>query len=852
MNLLSSFLFFMISESYLLADEPNGVTESGLPLFILVVLIVACLILIFMLIQTRTKVKEIDLRNLLLTEELEEHGEISIALVEMQEKMKVFYEQSIFGLIIIKDDLLHFSNKIALDIFEYSEADVEDWTSDNVLNLVYEDDREEIEHYLKASGPGHQGVTSNYSYRLVSKNKTLKWVEQCSRVINYQGGEAVLVVCIDMTELKQVEEQVSIFKRFAESAGQGLVNMDPMGNPIFVNHFFCSTILAASPQDILVKNITDFYPPKLKDKLLTQIIPAALRDGQWMGELPLLTTTGKMVLTMQTFFKISDAYGKPQHVAVVISDISDRKLVEEELMFTKNYIKNVFHSLESMLISVNSDLTITQWNDAAVSFCGVKAEDAISVNVFEKVPFLKKYKQELEHVIRTRDKLELFKQRLVLGGHEFAYLNISCYPLADDYMDGIVIRVDDVTEMEKNDDQLRQIQKMETVNQLAGGMAHDFNNALCGVKSSISLIELLIQQDDVDLGKVTESLHFADAAANQAFDMMGEVLDVSQKSTLTLHPVDLNSAIKHVGIICKKTFDPSIKFKMCSYDDAAMVDADPAKLENAILNVCRNAQNAMVGMREKGEQIGGELVISIEILLADKHFCSVHPEANEGYYWILRITDTGVGLDNKILSKIFDPFFSTNKSGKGAGLGLSMVYNIIQQHKGFIDIYSEVGVGSTFNIFLPELTGGSSFDILDEEKEEEELHGAGSILVVDDEPIIRLTAKSILEECGYDVLLAESGPAALEILNEENATVDLVLLDMAMPVMSGKGTFAEILKLKSKPKVLMASGFKQDERLNEVFDLGANGFIQKPYSLADLAKKVKAILNESSEENLIV
>lgn len=836
-------LLFLISLSPVSAGEVDAATAS-ISHFVITILVLVVIIMTYSSIRSKMKIKELVARGENLKAALDKSDEICAQSVELQERMKVFYDQSIFGFMIIKDCKLEYANKMALDIFEYTESEVKGWTTDDLYRLVYQDDRNDVKQFYN-SNTGHKGVSDNYSFRLISKNKTLKWVDQCSRVIPYRDGEAVLIIFVDMTELKQVEEQVSIFKRFAESSGQGLVNMDPMGNPIFVNDVFCSTILAANPKEVLVKNITSFYPPKLKKKLISQIIPTALKSGQWVGELPLLTTTGKMIPTLQTFFKVSDEYGKPEHVAVVVSDISEVRLAEDELMFTKNYIRNVFHSLQSMLVSIDSDFTITQWNDAAVTFSGVKADEAISSNIFEKIPFLTKYKSEIDHVVQTREKMELYRQRVALGGLHMAFLNISCYPLADDYMDGVVIRVDDITEMEKKDEQVRQIQKMETVSQLAGGMAHDFNNVLSGIKSSISLVKHLLTQKKLDLPHIEESINMADDAAVCASDMIGEVLEVSQKSNMITEPVDLNSTIRHVGLICTKTFDKSINVKLSCYDDPAMVDADPAKLENALLNVCRNAQSAMVSMRENEAEIGGELAIAIEIIYADKHFCSVHPEANEGYYWILRVTDTGVGLDTKIISKIFDPFFSTKKTGKGAGLGLAMVYNIIQQHNGFIDIYSELGVGSTFNIFIPELCDGGSAGLIEDYNNDNELElkGEGCIMVVDDEPILRLTAKSILEECGYSVLTAENGRDALNQFEKKHAEIDMILLDMAMPVLCGKDAFMEIKKIDSTQKVLMASGFKQDERLKEVLEMGADGFIQKPYSLDDLAKKVKSILS---------
>lgn len=826
----------------LCASDNQAVETSRTPYFIVTVLMVIAITLAIILIGYVKREKKLKAKNRRLKEELDKAGDLSSSIVDMRDQMKVFYDQTIFGFMIVQDGVVQYVNKIALDILEYTLEEIKSWSVDDLYQLVYEDDRESVKDFYKLDSPGHRGVSHNYSFRIVSKNRTIKWIDQCSRVISHDGGEAIIILFVDMTELKQVEEQVNIFKRFAESSGQGLVNMDSLGNPIFVNNSFCDTILASNPKEVLVKNITAFYPPKLKRLILDEIIPTTLKVGQWVGELPLLTTTGKMVPTLQTFFKVSEEYGKPNHVAAVISDISDMRLAEEELMFTRNYIRNVLYSIQSLIVAINSDFSITQWNDAAVSFSGVNADDAISRNIFDILPFLNRYRAKFEEVIQSREKIELFKEMVTRGDSEVMYLNISCYPLNDDYMDGVVICVDDITEMEKKDEQIRQVQKMEAISKLAGRMAHDFNNLLGGMKGSISIIKHLISRQEIDVAKISECIDNADLAVNKATDMIGEVLEISQKSKINTIPVDLNSTVKHVGIICRKTFDESVKVRISCYDEPAMVSADPAKIENAILNVCRNAENAMTSMRGDSEVFGGELVIGIEIIYADKYFCSVHSEATEGYYWIVRITDNGVGLDTKTLSKIFDPFYSTNKSGKAAGLGLAIVYNIVQQHNGFIDVYSEIGVGSTFNIFIPELAGGAveiPFDIDSEELYTDE---GGSILVVDDDNVIRVTAKSILEECGYEVLLAANGKDAIKLFMERKGEVDVVILDMSMPIMSGRETFIEIKKISPEQKVLMASGFMQDERLKEVLDMGANGFIQKPYSMSGLSLKVKEII----------
>ena len=196
-----------------------------------------------------------------------------------------------------------------------------------------------------------------------------------------------------------------------------------------------------------------------------------------------------------------------------------------------------------------------------------------------------------------------------------------------------------------------------------------------------------------------------------------------------------------------------------------MVSADPTQVEQVLLNLCVNGYHAMTMMREEGQHQGGRLSIGLEKIYADRHFCERHPEAAEGHYWILSVNDTGVGMDTKTVAKIFDPFFTTKGKGKGTGLGLAVVYSIVQQHRGFIDVYSEAGAGSTFNVYLPAMSDEQAALAVGRGLAELP-RGEGLVLVVDDEPVIREMAREMLEMCGYEVLAAENGEVALELFQQ--------------------------------------------------------------------------------------
>ncbi len=232
------------------------------------------------------------------------------------------------------------------------------------------------------------------------------------------------------------------------------------------------------------------------------------------------------------------------------------------------------------------------------------------------------------------------------------------------------------------------------------------------------------------------------------------------------------------------------------------------------------------------------------MITVDKKFRKIHPAAFESSYWKISISDTGVGISKENYSRIFDPFFTTKEKGVGTGLGLSMIYRIIQEHYGFVEFESEVGVGTTFHIYLPEdtLSEETAHENVSESLREIGNSSQATILVVDDEPVLRKIAGRILETSGHTVLFAENGGEAVDIFEESWQKIDLVLLDLVMPIMGGKETYLELIKIDPTVKTLICSGFRKDERVDELLDLGARGFLQKPYTVEEMRTAISTIL----------
>jgi PAS domain S-box-containing protein len=520
----------------------------------------------------------------------------------------------------------------------------------------------------------------------------------------------------------------------------------------------------------------------------------------------------------------------------------ERDRVEAKLQSAQFFLSSVIESMPSLLITIEDDGKVTQWNQSAAELTGIDTADAKEKNIWELLPDFSQFKGSISTLSGADESLEFYKKSIKINGNAY-YFNGSVFALRESDRPKFVIMLSNVTETELKERQLRQSQKMETVGNLAGGLAHDFNNVLGGIIGTISLYKYKVSKNKEITGEEAEKyFNTIEDSANRASDMVQHLLSLTRKQEIAFTPTNLNEAVKRTVRICKNTFDKSIEIETNYFEDRAMVNADPTLVEQALLNLCINASHSMTMMRGEDEKDGGKLNIAVKKVSVDKFFRRTHTEAEESEYWDISVSDTGVGMDQKTLVKIFDPFFTTKKAGTGSGLGLAMVYNIIKQHKGLIEVYSHEGVGTTFHVFLPIMKGDTREIGL--KKPEELLRGEGLILVVDDEEVMRQTARSILMECGYDVVAAENGEEAVKAYKEHRHKIKAVLLDMVMPKMSGRETYVELNKINKNVKVLLVSGFKQDHRVEALLKLGVKDFMQKPYTLLTLANRIYHVIND--------
>jgi len=382
-------------------------------------------------------------------------------------------------------------------------------------------------------------------------------------------------------------------------------------------------------------------------------------------------------------------------------------------------------------------------------------------------------------------------------------------------------------ERERLTTQIQQSQKMEAIGTLAGGIAHDFNNLLMGIQGNVSLILL-----DKEKGqREYEYLKNIENLVLRGSELTRQILGFARGGKYRVKPTNLNLLVGKTAEMFSRT-KREIRMHQTYQPDLWSVDVDRGQIEQVLLNLFVNAWQAMPE--------GGDLYIATENCALSAKDQDGPFDIVPGKYVRVSVTDTGIGMGKNIQDRIFEPFFTTKEVGRGTGLGLASAYGIVKNHNGIIKVYSEVGHGTTFRIYLPATSKPLQREPPNDGRV---MRGSGTILLVDDEPAVAAVGKDMVEKLGYQVLLATGGEQAISIFRQHRKTIRLVILDMIMPGMSGGETYGRIKALDPEARVLLASGYSLNGQAAEFMKRGCNGFIQKPFNLRILSQKIRTILD---------
>ncbi|MGO4527069.1 PAS domain S-box protein [Microvirga sp. 2MCAF35] len=390
----------------------------------------------------------------------------------------------------------------------------------------------------------------------------------------------------------------------------------------------------------------------------------------------------------------------------------------------------------------------------------------------------------------------------------------------------------DVTQRKQLEDQLRQSQKMEAVGQLTGGIAHDFNNLLTGIVGSLDLLQSRMAQGRLD--RLDRYINAATVSANRAASLTHRLLAFARRQPLDPKPVEPNRLILSMEDLLRRTLSEAIQLRIVASDDLPLTLCDRNQLESAILNLAINARDAMTD--------GGVLTIETSISSLDRVYAAAQQDVSPGRFVTISVSDTGTGMPADVLAQAFDPFFTTKPLGEGTGLGLSMVYGFAKQSEGHVRIYSEVGRGTTVRIYLPCHTGEMEGEAPAPAPSESHRAEAGeTVLVVDDEPIVRSLILEVLAELGYQALEATDGPSGLKIL-ESRQRIDLLVSDVGLPGLNGRQLADHARLIRPHLKVLFITGYAEQAAIASGFLAPGMEMITKPFAIEDLAARIREII----------
>jgi len=508
---------------------------------------------------------------------------------------------------------------------------------------------------------------------------------------------------------------------------------------------------------------------------------------------------------------------KDGYIEGVALDVTAQKRAEEALNLTQYAVE---HAADAAYW-VNSEGRLTYVNEATSRMLGYSREELLTMSIWDITPSVTRESWSEAWNGGTRSKTISVRTRQRRKDGKLLEVEISSGYVTFEGKEYCCGFARDLTERMALEEQLRQAQKMEAVGRLAGGVAHDFNNILQGI---LSAAELCIAGTG-EAGSNRENLEDIRAGAQRAAGLTRQLLAFSRQQMLSPRDISLNEVIEETSNILRRAIPEAIALDIVLGKDAWAVHADPTQMQQVLVNLCLNAREALGA--------GGRLAVRTDNVEIDGDFCRLHAWAKPGRYVRMTVGDNGAGMDEETVGHLFEPFFTTKPHGKGTGLGLATVYGIVRQHEGMVTVSSEIGRGTTVEVYLP--AAARKTDEAEAVRKDGARDGNETILVAEDEEILRDFARELLERHGYKVLAAADGEEAVEIFRREKGAVDMAFLDLVMPKLGGYEAYLKMRGMRGDLKALFVSGYGANLPAGEE----RPPVVAKPYDVDDLLRKIR-------------
>jgi PAS domain S-box-containing protein len=583
------------------------------------------------------------------------------------------------------------------------------------------------------------------------------------------------------------------------------------------------------------ETVESFLHPDDKESVVSQIQKMLETKEEMKFIYRIVTRDGKAKFVQGHQKLTLDSEGDVVYLNGTLQDVTSQKEAEVALRESESKFRSVIEQSNDAIYILRDD-NFDLINQRFTELTGITVEDIADpeFNFLETLPSSSRAVIEDRGEIKERGEQPsgVFEFEIVHKNGKRFEVQASVSEI--DYRNGKATLglLRDMTERKYLEDQLRQAQKIESIGHLAGGIAHDFNNLLTPIIANTELAMMDMEPSS----PLYEDLHDINDTALRASELTRQLLAFSRKQVLDVKTVSLNRLIENFRKILRRTIREDVKITMKYGDFIENIRVDVSQIEQILMNLFVNAQDAM--------PTGGVITIKTDSVVLDNDYAENHPDVFPGRYVLLSISDTGEGIPNKLIQNIFDPFFTTKEVGKGTGLGLSTVYGIVKQHDGNISVDSELGKGTTFNLYFP-IVDAESTPLTKPSQNANQNHGTGTIMIVEDEDNVRQIASRILKGCGYTIYEASGGSEAITMIKDQNLSLDLLLTDVIMPNMNGRELFKQLSGPYPELKVLYMSGYTQQVVSSHgILEKGIE-IIFKPLTVDGLANKVKDILSRA-------
>lgn len=706
--------------------------------------------------------------------------------------------------------------------------DLASWTS-----RIHPDDLTRVVdgiHRLIKSG----GAIWTDEYRFRRGDGTYAVISDRGYVVHDGRGKPVRMVgsMIDITERKQAEEALQRSEEYFRSLIDNSTDVVSIISEEGVRHYISPSakrVLGYSPEELIggslfdllhpddIPHLQEIFSERLKEPGTT--VSAEFRCKHKNGAWRVLEVIASNLLS------------NPAVGGVVINsrDITERKCAEEALLESERDYRELFNRAhDAILILAPENETVLDVNQRACEVYGFSREEFIGLSLENLSVNVNDGRERLRQVLNQGNCLNFESVQRRKDGSEMT-VEINASLINYKGRRAVLSITRDVTDRKQLEEQLRQSQKMEAIGRLAGGVAHDFNNLLTAING---YSELALRRLN-DPARLREQLTEIKKAGERAASLTRQLLAFSRKQILQPKTLNLNDIVMDMSKMLRRLIGEDIELVLELSSSLGQVKADPSQIEQVILNLAINARDAMPQ--------GGRLIIETSNVVISDRAARRYGSIQAGHHVCISIADTGCGIDPAMQQRIFEPFFTTKEIGKGTGLGLSTVYGIVKQSGGYIFVHSEAGRGATFKIYLPRVDEAIEPS---DARESEASSGSETVLLVEDDELIRKLTSSILEEHGYKVIEAEGAHKALEILERSHEEIRLMVTDVIMPAMSGKRLADKAKLLRPGMRVLFISGYTDEAIVHHGVLNEGIPFLQKPFTPDALAKKVREILDK--------